>query len=1655
MSKSNESNVNDYTKNSDYIKFASAIEKALSTFDSITEWQDIIGFLSKITKIFVSHRYTITPKKLLLAKRLAQTLNPALPAGVHQKSLEAYNLILSNIGPSQLAIELPIWSFGLFPFCAHAAMSTKPLLLNIYLTHYIPLGDKLGPTLKAFILAILPCLDEENNEYFDKGSIILEKLSKATNIQDFYTCFWKAIISSSSCRNAAMNFLLRRMPKITSREDMVMICGNQTSILTTALCSLLEDNQLLVKRGCLELMVTQFSSKNRSFSDTDMERIISSAITVVLYKEMSLNRRLYIWLKDCDNIVMEVLRNMLMQEHDDVNRVARPYKIIHHLLDKPDFMETVLEPVFQMMLVKIYQNSSRLPNFKSILVATTNVLLSDIPPFLFWKTLYFWLLNTDVKDEGKIVELCLVITFIMDHFSFVEDEIQRVHLPFFYYGVLSMVLRIIQGAPENYSMIDITLKLAVKIAYTISNSVLVNTWYLKDFRGASIEKQKKALQDTKNTDYFQISVDDISKVYRSQSKSESLTETFLATVTVGKSVTTAAFDILCKIVDNCEMKMSLNNKNSLTQSLFLNSWQSICTLLERHIHYSPSTDWRNTTWLAVLQNVCVTSDIFEIFSLALDVVISITLTTKVTVRGRFFKTSTQKLWSYLSQNFIHFHSKVIRLICRIGKVITVPVLESYISEILLTAPISQKKLQFQKFGIFWRSFEKENVQKFSLSRSLFVVFDAINNEDGVVHAAGVAWITAYVRSPLRLLEPLLLVLTHHDIQLTANFSATQSEVQLVYAKKFNTSQVAYALQILYKVFKLNHMDMIKVLGETACADMNVNRFCGWANIGSSFTYVDSILILATAFVLAQWQTCLDCDRFEERLLYSIKSQAAKVISLVSSQSSIIISPSVAKCIYKSLMTTLKNELGRSRFSNQPHFLTALKSIAAHVYATTTFEKLYPEKDARGNFISIFQQAIQKHSGGSVLQSWIEAVVYHIPYVQTYSSKCVLPIIKTICNQLCIFTDSLISNENNYIPPDLTESDEIFGVGSSNSPENDALMLLSGLEMILKICLPKESLKGEESTPDSRKELYPIFSVYFYLLKSINSFEGFTNDRTFLNPLIVKVSRTLKELGVLFPRETLESIIFVWSIYVRHNLEDNQIIFKMISFTIPESSLVFSELIEILKARLNPKLTPIESKLSENEILEFCICYLKVIDSTDNLDNCWSALLSYLKIAVNTNGNNLPSNLIVFLDKYFDLRSDEGRKLWKESNDIYQKVYDQYITIIGKAFDKGNVATPVASTNTTADYTKDYVLLLKCLKSYGLNVDNIMIKQHSEDNSFDQILDYIADTSIPKLKSHLSEDYILILLANLVHSVINPVLKNKECSRNLLLGKFMKLLCAITAIPFGYKIWKKDIWNYFFETRFFQIGLETFRSYKKVIHSLISNDMELIMDVLGRISVVSSTALFSDRKFEIQNRVSMIRRLTFCIFSAPQDWYLVKLPTIQEKLTESLKMNACAVQSEIFFCIQVIFLRISSKHLTNFWPIIINELMTFLSLVDNVNETKPEELHVLLAACKLLYVLCSLKLNEFQMYQWMFVSDTIDRFSKQFSLANNFQKTWDSPLSPTIPDPLNMNIMSVSAIQSPCDLIPYLKSIEQSLDQPLDLNLDDLMENSFLEKENSI
>ena len=116
-------------------------------------------------------RYSAVPRKLLIGKRLAQCLHPALPSGVHLKVLESYDLIFTQIGANRLAQDLFIYTSGLFPLLSQASMSVKPVLLDLYETHLLPLRKKLYPGLSGFLLALLPGI-EEVSEYTERWRVI-------------------------------------------------------------------------------------------------------------------------------------------------------------------------------------------------------------------------------------------------------------------------------------------------------------------------------------------------------------------------------------------------------------------------------------------------------------------------------------------------------------------------------------------------------------------------------------------------------------------------------------------------------------------------------------------------------------------------------------------------------------------------------------------------------------------------------------------------------------------------------------------------------------------------------------------------------------------------------------------------------------------------------------------------------------------------------------------------------------------------------------------------------------------------------------------------------------------------------------------------------------------------------------------------------------------------------------------------------------------------------------------------------------------------------------------------------------------------------------------------------------------------------------------
>lgn len=78
-----------------------------------------------------------------------------------------------------------------------------------------------------------------------------------------------------------------------------MVVGRDLGLMIRALAASLEDDDILVRRGVLELLNQSFKIDSKAFkssSGTDQEILMRAAAGVVLRRDLSLSRRLYTWL---------------------------------------------------------------------------------------------------------------------------------------------------------------------------------------------------------------------------------------------------------------------------------------------------------------------------------------------------------------------------------------------------------------------------------------------------------------------------------------------------------------------------------------------------------------------------------------------------------------------------------------------------------------------------------------------------------------------------------------------------------------------------------------------------------------------------------------------------------------------------------------------------------------------------------------------------------------------------------------------------------------------------------------------------------------------------------------------------------------------------------------------------------------------------------------------------------------------------------------------------------------------------------------------------------------------------------------------------------------------------------------------------------------
>ncbi|XP_023596147.1 protein dopey-1 isoform X4 [Trichechus manatus latirostris] len=430
---------------SKYRNYVAAIDKALKNFEYSSEWADLISALGKLNKVLQNNaKYQVVPKKLTVGKRLAQCLHPALPGGVHRKALETYEIIFKIIGPKRLAKDLFLYSSGLFPLLANAAMSVKPTLLSLYEMYYLPLGKTLKPGLQGLLTGILPGL-EEGSEYYERTNTLLEKVAAAVDQSAFYSALWGSLLTSPTVRLPGITYVLSHLNRKLSMEDQLYIIGSDIELMVEAVSTSVQDSSVLVQRSTLDLILFCFPFHMSQATRPDMIRILSAALHVVLRRDMSLNRRLYAWLLGFDNngavigprstrhsnpeehatyyfttfskeLLVQAMVGILQVngfgEESTLMQDLKPFRILISLLDKPELGPVILEDVLIEVFRTLYsqckaeldlqmeppfskdhaQLSSKLRENKKTaeLIKTANLLFNSFEPYYMWDYVARW-----------------------------------------------------------------------------------------------------------------------------------------------------------------------------------------------------------------------------------------------------------------------------------------------------------------------------------------------------------------------------------------------------------------------------------------------------------------------------------------------------------------------------------------------------------------------------------------------------------------------------------------------------------------------------------------------------------------------------------------------------------------------------------------------------------------------------------------------------------------------------------------------------------------------------------------------------------------------------------------------------------------------------------------------------------------------------------------------------------------------------------------------------------------------------------------------------------------------------------------------------------------------------------------------------------------
>lgn len=262
-------------------------------------------------------------------------------------------------------------------------------------------------------------------------------------------------------------------------------------------------------------------------------------------------------------------------------------------------------------------------------------------------------------------------------------------------------------------------------------------------------------------------------------------------------------------------------------------------------------------------------------------------------------------------------------------------------------------------------------------------------------------------------------------------------------------------------------------------------------------------------------------------------------------------------------------------------------------------------------------------------------------------------------------------------------------------------------------------------------------------------------------------------------------------------------------------------------------------------------------------------------------------------------------------------------------------------------------------------------------------------SLPKIL--MESDRVLTAASTISTSVIGPNFRSKSFPENVS-KSVLALLYQITRLPNSQKIWKKDLGDAFNDARFFSNPLVLLESdWLPLLSQWTISDKERIPELLSRISPpttagivfgvgATSARLESDRRTQLN-----LRRIATLILSAPNETFVTDIAALEEKVVEILSATptsspSSTTRGEIYMVLRALILKNSPIHLAILWPTVNAELYAAISSTIAPDHSQSSDTYnnfSILQACKLLDTLLCIAPDDFQLHEWLFITDTID------------------------------------------------------------------------------